>query len=59
MDFVADFAQPLPAMVIAEMFGIPPTIASISSAGPMMSSGFSVVPSAMSRRMHVGPTQVP
>jgi cytochrome P450 len=23
MDFVADFAQPLPAMVIAEMFGIP------------------------------------
>ena len=24
MDFVADFAQPLPAMVIAEMFGIPP-----------------------------------
>jgi cytochrome P450 len=24
MDFVADFAQPLPAIVIAEMIGIPP-----------------------------------
>ena len=39
MDLVADFAHPLPAIVVAELFGMPRKSAGSSSGGPTTSGG--------------------